>query len=34
MSLDITDTIEPRSDQQNYEDYLLGPKVVTITKVT
>ena len=34
MSLDITDTIEPRSDQQNYEDYLTGPRTVTIARVT
>lgn len=31
--MDITKTIEPRSDQQNYEDYLTGPRVVTITEV-
>lgn len=33
MAFDITKTIEPRSDQQNYEDYLTGPRVVTISEV-
>lgn len=31
--MDISTTIEPRSDQQNYEDYLAGPRTVTITEV-
>src|SRR5690625_4607204 len=31
MKFDISKTIEPRSDQQNYEDYIAGPKVVTIS---
>lgn len=30
--MDIGDTIEPKSDQQNYEDYITGPKTVTITE--
>ena len=32
--LDITESTAPRSDQQNYEDYLGGPKTVTVEKVT
>lgn len=32
--MDISKTIEPRSDQQNYEDYITGDKIVTITAVT
>ena len=31
---DITETLAPKSDQQNYEDYLTGPKTVTISGVT
>jgi len=31
--MDLTDTIAPKSDQQNYEDYIAGPKTVTITEV-
>ena len=31
---DITETLTPKSDQQNYEDYLTGPKTVTISGVT
>lgn len=31
--MDMTATTEPRSDQQNYDDYLAGPKTVTITAV-
>ena len=31
--MDITDTLAPRSDQQNYEDYLTGPKTVTVSEV-
>lgn len=30
--MDIGDTIEPKSDQQNYEDYITGPKTVTIAE--
>jgi hypothetical protein len=31
--MDISSTTEPRSDQQNYDDYVAGPKTVTISKV-
>lgn len=31
--MDITSTTEPRSDQQNFDDYVAGPKTVTITEV-
>ncbi len=31
--LDITKTTEPRSDQQNFDDYLAGPKRVTVAGV-
>lgn len=31
--LDITRTTEPRSDQQNFDDYIGGPKVVTVSEV-
>lgn len=31
--MDISSTTEPRSDQQNYDDYVGGPKTVTISKV-
>lgn len=31
--MDITKTVEPKSDQQNYEDYISGPKTVTISGV-
>jgi hypothetical protein len=31
--MDITDSIEPKSDQQNFDDYLAGPKIVTVTEV-
>ncbi len=34
MELDITETLAPKSDQQNYEDYLTGPKTVTISGVS
>ena len=34
MDFDITETLAPKSDQQNYEDYLTGPKTVTISGVT
>jgi len=33
MSIDITKTIEPRSDQQNFDDYAAGPKRVTVAEV-
>lgn len=32
--VDVGATIDPKSSQQNAEDYLTGPKTVTITKVT
>ena len=31
--MDISKTTEPRSDQQNFDDYVAGPKTVTITEV-
>lgn len=31
--MNITSTTEPKSDQQNYDDYISGPKTVTITEV-
>lgn len=31
--MDITATTEPKSDQQNFDDYLAGPKTVTISEV-
>lgn len=31
--LDISGTTEPKSDQQNYDDYLTGPKTVTVESV-
>lgn len=31
--MDLSQTIEAKSDQQNYDDYLAGPKVVTISEV-
>lgn len=31
--MDIGNTTEPRSDQQNYDDYLTGDKTVTISEV-
>lgn len=34
MSMDITKTIEPRSDQANADDFLAGPLTFTIEKVT
>lgn len=33
MTIDMSDTIVAKSDQQNYVDYLGGPKTVTITAV-
>lgn len=34
MSMDISETTAPRSDQQNYDDYVTGPKTVTVERVT
>lgn len=31
--MDISQTTAPKSDQQNYEDYIAGPKTVTIADV-
>jgi hypothetical protein len=31
--VDITSTTEPKSDQQNYDDYIAGPKTVTVSEV-
>lgn len=31
--MDITKSTEPRSDQQNYDDYIAGPKTVTVKEV-
>jgi len=31
--MDLTESIAPKSDQQNYDDYLAGPRTVTITAV-
>ncbi|AIY01182.1 hypothetical protein ART_1583 [Arthrobacter sp. PAMC 25486] len=31
--MDISETLAAKSDQQNYDDYLLGPRTVTITAV-
>ena len=31
--MDLTESIAPRSDQQNYDDYVAGPKTVTISEV-
>lgn len=33
MNDDILKTIEPKSDQQNFDDYITGPKTVTISEV-
>ena len=30
--MDISETTAPRSDQQNYDDYIAGPKTVTVTE--
>jgi len=32
--MDLSETISPKSDQQNYDDYLAGPRTVTISAVT
>lgn len=31
--MDIADTVEPKSDQQNYDDYIAGPRTVTVDHV-
>ena len=31
--VDIAKAIEPRSDQQNFDDYVAGPRTVTVTEV-
>jgi hypothetical protein len=31
--MDITKSTEPKSDQQNYDDYIGGPKTVTVSEV-
>ena len=31
--MDLTATTAPRSDQQNFDDYAVGPRTVTITEV-
>jgi hypothetical protein len=31
--MDVSSTTAPKSDQQNYDDYIGGPKLVTITEV-
>lgn len=31
--MDISSTTAPRSDQQNYDDYITGPKTVTVSEV-
>ena len=31
--MDVSSSIEPKSDQQNYDDYVTGPKTVTVTGV-
>ena len=30
--MDISKTLEPKSDQQNFDDYVTGPKTVTVTE--
>ena len=32
--MDITETTAPKSDQQNFDDYVAGPRTVTISEVT
>lgn len=32
MTFDVTEAAAPRSDQQNYEDYISGPKTVTVSE--
>jgi hypothetical protein len=31
--MDVSETTAPRSDQQNYDDYIGGPKTVTVSEV-
>lgn len=31
--MDITRSVEPKSDQQNFDDYISGPKTVTVKEV-
>lgn len=31
--MDIANTTQPRSDQQNFDDYIAGPKTVTVAEV-
>jgi len=31
--MDISETLAPRSDQQNFDDYATGPKTVTVSEV-
>lgn len=31
--MDMTESIAPKTDQQNFDDYLIGPRTVTITAV-
>lgn len=33
MTVDISQTTAPKSDQQNYDDYITGPKTVTVSEV-
>lgn len=33
MIMDISSSTTPRSDQQNFDDYISGPKVVTVAEV-
>ena len=33
MTLDVSKAIEPKSDQQNYDDFLTGPRTVKIDRV-
>lgn len=32
--MDMSETIAPKTDQQNFDDYLLGPRTVTISGVS
>jgi hypothetical protein len=32
--MDLTETIAPRSDQQNFDDFAQGPRTVTVERVT
>ncbi len=29
--MDMSETLAPKSDQQNYDDYVTGPKILTVT---